>query len=310
MTTLLKIRFYQLKREFRDLGYIALLLPGLLWFLIFISYKNYQKIPEAFQLTGVLFLICLLLQLIRKDKTFVYTHLQNPRLELFVEYICFTFLFAAPALVTDNWYCFPILTFAQFLLTFLKKSIPFKTRFKQLSKLIPAQDFEWISGFRKSYYLFIPLYTLALGFSWFRIVPLALQWLITSSALSFYTENEDLHVLRVEKLGARLFLEEKMWRHAKMLLLLCAPIVLINTLFNLEYATLNLLFLVAQVALLCCAIVYKYALYQPNTKANGSSIVLSLISLCALLPYLLPIPIFMTFYYYQRAKSNLQTYLT
>lgn len=310
MTTLLKIRFYQLKRELRDLGYVSILLPGLLWFLIFIAYKNYQKTPEAYQLTAVLFSICLLLQLIRKDKTFVYTHLQNPRLELFLEYVSFTFLLSAPALFTKNWYCFLVLTLAQFLLTFLKKSIRFKTRFKQLSKLIPAQDFEWISGFRKSYYVFIPLYVLAVGFSWFRILPLALLWLLTSNALSFYSENEDLQVLRTGKPGAQLFLEEKMWRHAKMLLLLCAPIVLINALFNLEYATLNLLFLVAQMALLCCAIVYKYALYQPNTKANGSSIVLSLISICALLPYLLPIPIFMTFYYYQRAKSNLQTYLT
>jgi hypothetical protein len=309
MTTLLNIRLIQIKRELSDTGPRILALLGLLCFLIYLSFLTYQKTPDAFYLTAALFFICLSIQSTRNDKTFVYIHIEKPQSEIYSEYLILTFPFAVSSLFTVNWACYPILLLSMLAIPFLKYTLPQKTYFKNITSIIPASNFEWISGFRKSFLLLIPLYVLTIGFCWFKILPLFLLWFITIMIASFYNEFEPIQMLREGNYSSKRFLRQKLYRHSKYLLILYAPVLLINTIFNFEYWVVNLLFIPIQLSLLCFAICLKYSAYQPAKSSAGSSIIFPLVSLGSVLPYLLPVPLVMAFIYYGKAKNNLNNYL-
>lgn len=309
MTTLLNIRFIQIKRELKEAGLRSFIILGFLLYLIYFSYTIYQKTPEAFLLISFLFISCLSLQSYRKDKSFVYNHLENPHREIFVEYLILTFPFSLMILFSKNWFCYPVLIFSLYLLPFLKYTLKQKTFLKNISSIISSHDFEWISGIRKSFLFLIPLYVIAIAFCWFRILPLFILWLITISIVSFYSECEPLHILKEGNFNPKRFIKRKLFRHSKYILILYSPIVLINLIFNLDLWLLELLFIPIQLFLLFFAICFKYSLYQQNKNLFGNNIILSFASLGSLIPYFLPIPIIMSFYYYGKAQKNLINYL-
>ena len=309
MTKLLSIRSIQIKRELKGIGPVLVLLLGILWLLIYSSYTYYQKTPEAFYITGALFWVCLVLQVYRKDKAFVYTHIRKPYTEVYLEYVTLTFPFAAPCLVSPNWFCYLILLVLLIPVPFLKYTLQQKAHFKNISIIIPASSFEWIGGFRRSFLSLIPLYMLALCLCWFRILPLLLLWYITVIITSFYTEYEPLQILREGGVTSKRFLRQKMLKHSIYLSILYIPIVLENSILNTDFWLVDLLFIPIQVCLLCLAICFKYANYQPGKNLTGANIMLSLVSVGSIVPYFLPIPLIMALDYYGKAKTNLDTYL-
>ena len=309
MAILLNIRLIQIKRELNHAGLGIFIILGLFLFLIYSSFLIFQKTPDAFYLTAFVFYVCFSIQSYRKDKLFVYNHIQNPRSEIYTEYFVIAFPFMVTSLFTKNWFCFPVLLAALGIIPFLKFTIKQKTYFRGISAVISPSDFEWISGFRKSFIFLIPLYILAIGLSWFRILPLFLLWFITVTIVSFYTECEPLHILKRDDLSAKIFLQQKLMKHSKYILLLYIPVLVINTFFNIEYLVLNLLFIPIQLALVWYAICLKYSGYEPNKNSIGNSILLSLVSVGSIVPYLLPIPLLMAISTYGKAVRNLKNYL-
>jgi hypothetical protein len=239
----------------------------------------------------------------------VYGHIRKPQFEIYSEYLALTFPFAITSLFTANWFYFPVLMTALIIVPFLKFTVKQKTVFKNISAIIPAADFEWISGFRKTFIYILPLFILAISFSWFRILPLLILWFITVSVSSFYAECEPLHILKEGNHSSKSLLKRKLIRHSKYIVLLYAPVLLINTIFNPQYWVLNLLFIPIQVSLVCYSVCLKYATYVPNKKQFGNSIILSLVSLGSIIPFLLPIPLLMAVFTYGKAKQNLNNYL-
>lgn len=307
--TLLNIRLIQIKRELSDIGPGIFLILGVLFFLIYGAYTSYQKTPDAYFLTTALFCICLSLQAKRKDKSFVYNHIDNPRREIYLEYFVLTFPFIISSLFTKNWFCFPLLIVALTIVPLLKYTLKQKTYFKNISVIVPPSNFEWISGFRRSFIYLIPLYLLALGFCWFRIMPLLLLWLITVSIASFYKDCEPLQILKESNLSPTKLLQQKMFQHSKLIFFLYAPILIVNTILNFEYWFVNLLFILSQMALVCFSICLKYSNYQPNKNFIVNNILLAFVSVGSLVPYLLPIPVLLTLEHHTKAKDNLNNYL-
>ena len=305
---LLNIRWIQLKREIEILGLRSLFFLGLLCLLIVIFYSNFSKTPNAYYATSLLLLVCISLHFYRKDKLFILNHVERPRLEMYVEYLALIFPFAATSLVTKNGYLFMVLVVTLYGVSFLNATSHTKTYFKNISKIIPASNFEWISGFRKSFYFIIPVYALAIGLSWKEALPLFLLWLVTVSIASFYDECESLPVLRENATSAAPFMHKKIRKHAQYTLILYAPILVINTVINPYYWLINLLFIPVQISLISFAICLKYSSYTPNTKLAGGSILLGFTSLGALTPYLLPVPFVMTLIQYNKAKARLGNY--
>jgi len=309
MAILLNIRLIQARREIIDTGPGSIIIFGLLLFLIYASYIIYQKTPDAYYLNAFLLLICLSVQSYRNDKQFVYVHIRKPHLEIFLEYLVLTFPFAVTSLFTSNWFCYPVLVILLPMVPYLKFTVKQKTYFKNISSFIPAPDFEWISGFRKSFGFLVPLYILALGLSWFRILPLLFLWFITVSIASFYTECEPLHILKEGDFSSAKLLRRKLIRMVKYLVILYIPVLVINTILNPEYWLLNLMFIPLQISFVSYAVCLKYSSYEPNKNAFGNNVVLSLVSLGSIIPYFLPIPLLMAVFTYGKAKKNLKNYL-
>ena len=309
MVILLNIRLIQAKRELNSTGLGVLIVFGLLSFLIYASYTVFLKSPDAYYLTAFLFLVCVSIQSYRNDKQFVYVHIRRPHFEMYLEYLVITFPFAVSSLFTDNWFCFPALAIALLLVPYLKFTVKQKTYFATISSLIPATDFEWISGFRRSFGFLIPLWILALGLSWFRIFPLIILWFISVTIASFYTECEPLHILREGNFSSSELLKRKIIRMVKYIFILQIPVLVINTIFNPEFWLLNLLFIPLQVSFLSYAVCLKYSSYEPNKNVIGNNVVLSVVSLGSIIPYFLPIPLLMAVFTYGKAKINLNNYL-
>jgi hypothetical protein len=309
MAILLNIRLLQARRELHATGPGVVIVFGILLVLIFASYTTFQKSPDAYYLTAFLFLMCVSLQSYRNDKIFVYSHIRKPRLEIYSEYVVLTFPFAVSSLFTHNWFCYPLLLTALLRVPFIRFTIEKKTYLKHISAIIPASDFEWISGLRKSFVFLIPVYALALGMSWFRVLPLILLWFITVSVASFYSECEPKHILQEGNLSSKQLLNRKLYRSSRYLILLYLPVLFINTLFNPDYWVLGLLFIPMQVALVSYSVCLKYASYEPNKKPIGNSIILALVSLGSIVPYFVPVPLMMAIYTYGKAKKNLNNYL-
>ena len=309
MAILLNIRLIQVKRELNSTGPGVLIILVLLSFLVYAAYTVFLKSPNAYYLTTFLFFVCVSIQSYRNDKQFVYIHIRKPHSEMYSEYMFFTFPFAVSSLYTDNWFCFPTLAAALFLVPYLKFTLKKKTYFASISTFIPATDFEWISGLRRSFGFLIPLYILALGLSWFRALPLLILWFITITIGSFYTECEPLHILREGNLSSAKLLKRKLFRIVKYILILQIPVLVINTFFNQEFWQLNLLFIPLQISFVSYAVFLKYSSYEPNKNAIGNNVVLSVVSLGSIIPYFLPIPLLMAIFTYRKAKTNLNNYL-
>lgn len=309
MAILLNIRLIQAKRELNAAGLGVLVILGILSFLIYAAYTVFLKSPDAYYLTAFLFLVCVSIQSYRNDKQFVYIHIRKPYFEMYSEYLALTSIFSLSSLFTENWFCFPVLVIALLFVPYLKFSVKQITYFKNITLFIPATDFEWISGFRRSFGILIPLYIIALSISWFRVLPLLVLWFISITIASFYTECEPLHILKEGNFSSAKLLRRELVRMMKYFLILYIPVLVVNTIFNPEFWILNLLFIPLQISFVSYAVCLKYSTYEPNKNAIGNNVVLSLVSLGSIIPYFLPIPLMMAIFTYGKAKNNLNTYL-
>ena len=212
-------------------------------------------------------------------------------------------------MLSNNWLCYPILLISLAALPQFRYRFKQKTYFKNIGAVILPSNFEWISGFRKSFFYLIPIYILALAFCWVRIFPLFLLWFVTVTIASFYQECEPLQILKEGSMSPQKFLKRKMIQHSKMLFLLYAPVLIANTVFNTGNWFVNLLFIPTQIALLCFSICLKYSNYYPNKNLIMNNMILALVSVGSIIPYFLPVPLLMAFDYYSKAKNNLKNYL-
>lgn len=309
MITLIRIRLLQLKRIISDEGIVTLFMAAILLVLIYAAYIGYQKKTDTLYILAFLALGCLSIQLKRNDLFFIYTNLKRPHLQIYLEYVMLVSPFVTPILFTPHWYYFFGLMLVIYFLPFLKLAPKQKTYFKNISSFIPPANFEMISGFRKSFISITFLYISALCLSGFSIYPYIPLWLITITTTSFYFECEPLQILKKDELPVERFLQKKMYQHGICLLIFYLPILVINTFFNPGEWLLNILFLSVQVGMLCFTICLKYTTYLPNQNYSANSVTLGLFSLGSILPHFLPVSLFMSFDYYNRAKKNLKNYL-
>lgn len=304
---ILRIRIRQLLRELNNLGLYLLFYFFILIYLITVSYiLNKDKVTAGYQLF-ILCIICLLIQLNRNDKKFIYLHLKTPHLEVYYEYFAITLPFAITVLLFEHWYFFLLFQFILALIPFFPNGSGFQLRKGFLSRLIEPAAFEYISGIRHS--SLFPIYLLALSLSWLKIVPLVLIWIITAAFASFYNECEPIHILRSGNASPRSFLYFKTILHMKYLVVLYLPILIVNTIFNPSFWWINFLFLCVQLSILMFALYLKYSCYSPNERLRGNNIILSIVSMGVIFPFFLPVPLIMAKIYYGRAFKNMQKYL-
>ena len=312
MFALVKIRFCQIKYELKHLGiaHIAFLL-ALFVGLNTLLYDRFSNYPMYISL-GILGLV-LTQHFTRKDAIFVNKSLENPKIALFFDYVTLLFPFISIVLFTPFWYYFFLILIGVSLLSFLKtQPITADLRLRFLSRFIPVSAFEALSGGRKNYTIFslLAFYSAAVCLCWVRGLPLFLLWGITIGINVFFSEYEPLTMLRKdETLDAQQFMQAKLKRYILPMLLFYTPILILNGLFQPDLWWVSVLFLVFQMLSLALSILYKYATYQPKGYFNTGSPVVIITGLCIVLPFLMPVVLFLTVRYYPKAIRNLNHYL-
>ena len=218
-TTLLFIRKRQIIYELKQLGVYSVILFVLSVALIYYTYILYQDPNYSILITISLAASCFTFQSVRKDKSFLYLHIPDHHISLYLEYAVFTFPLTVMCLFTPQWYCFFILQLMLAVIPFSKFTVSQRTLFRNISRIIPASNFEWISGLRRTYAQVIPVYILALAFSWLKIIPLFLLWYITLVISSYYNEFESVKILREGNHSSRKFLKSKILSQSYLLII-------------------------------------------------------------------------------------------
>ncbi|WP_187261438.1 hypothetical protein [Pontibacter beigongshangensis] len=260
-------------------------------------------------ISGLFAGLVLSLHLSRSDRQFVKLYAAQPWMIYLCEYVLLTVPLLLLLLLTPYWYLGGALLAAMALVALLPYSYKPSAAGFSYSRWLPAQNFEWIAGFRKYGLYILLLYLVALLLVPVKLLSLFLLWFITSILLGFYQECEPLHLLRLSGAGAAGFLRKKLLQHLKLYLLFCLPLLLIYIMFHLDMWYLPLVFMLLLCLNVCFFILSKYAFYRPGMSLAGSSLLSSLAMLSSLLPFLILLPLVMNVRFYAKAVSNLNSYL-
>ncbi|HEY5368012.1 MAG TPA: hypothetical protein VIJ75_03395 [Hanamia sp.] len=307
---LLRVRLHQAKRQLNSLGiFYALILFGFLCIAIFYTFLAYREKDKSPYVFAVTILTLAGIHFSRSDKEFVNNHVARPIQNIFTEYLIFSFPFILPSIFTSQWFYFPTWVLACFLIAPIKASFRQRTRFPHLSKIISPQNFEWLTGLRKNLVLFIVLWILAIITCRVRILPLIFLWFMIVTATSFYQQCESLQVLFASSESPGRLIKKKIETAVSFTAILVVPILVINSIFNPTLILVNAIFLLVQITIIVFAILLKYTTYLPNENLKGNTIIISMVTIGALIPFLLPIPAIMCFRNYNRSIKNLKHYI-
>jgi hypothetical protein len=308
-TTLLLVRFLQLRRELRGLPLVhKALFIFLLVVLVLICHHSYQRSPDCWLVIGFLWLAAAFAQVYRPDKQFVYLHLNRPNLALFSEYAVLSLPLTLPAFLSQNGYCFFVYLAGLYGITFIRTSFQLQTRFVFLGKIIPPAAFEWIAGFRQGLPLLAPVYLAALAFCWVKGLPLILLWVFCACLLGFYQEGEPLQMLRAQTNNPPEFLNQKIRSHGRLLIFCCLPVILLQAVFHPWLGLAGLAFLLLQLLVLVYVICLKYSTYTPNRKNSSTMLLVSFAQISIIIPFFLLLPLALAPRQYRLAKQNLKFY--
>jgi hypothetical protein len=300
---LLKIRYYQIKN---DLGFLFLVIAGIIAALSFFFFDKTDN-KQFYFLAGVIFVL-IRFHTSRKDLNYVLKHLNHPIKQLIIEYQLFLLPFSIPSLLTQAWYFFFIIHAAGVAIACIKVNPTNVVWLPNISKYIPASQFEWVSGIRKSWLPILVCMLIALVLSSVKLFPLVALCFVNSSIMSFYTEAESRQMLTATSFYPKEIMIQKIIFSIKTILLVNAPVILINSIFNPDFIFINILFLLYCCLLIVFAVTCKYNAYKPNTSLNSISIQFALAFAAVILPYLMVLTAFLTVYYYQQAIKNLNYY--
>jgi hypothetical protein len=307
--TLVRVRLCQARKQLNSLGmFYSLLLFSFLCFAIFYIFLAYGQKDKSLYVFSATILVFIGIHFSRSDREFVHNHIADPVQNIFSEYFIFSLPFTLPSLFTAHWFYFPSLIFSAYLIAHIKVSFKRRTLFPHLSKIIPSQNFEWLGGLRKNLTPVIILWLLAIISCRIRILPLVFLWFIVVTVTSFYQQCEPLQILYASAETPKKLVMQKIAKHTALILIIFFPVLVVNSIFNPDLLLINLIFLLVQITVLIFSILLKYTTYIPNENLKGNTILLSTVTIGALIPFLLPIPIIMCFRNYGRSVKNLNHY--
>lgn len=307
----INLRIIQIKRELNNLGiFFSLFYLCLFVFLGIFAFKEVSQYPGTlFVSSGLNIILLSTIHINRKDKKFVTSIVSRPGLLFFVEYVILSIPFLVIILISDYWYYsilyFPIY-FAIVLINYTPKN---KAKFTGISKIIPLNNFEWIAGFRKYFWLILILYFIAAALLFINYVSLFFLWLILGIISSFYQECEPVNIIQLDELPVNSFIIKKLKDHIGIYLLFALPLITGYCLFNIETAWIALIFYFLSTINLCFFILVKYSFYKPDKTLIAYRIFAAIAQCGIIFPFLLLVPLIMCFRQYKIAKLNLEKYL-
>jgi hypothetical protein len=307
----LHIRYLQIKRSLKDLSIVhAIGLGSFLFFAFGLKMAMALESKEgAWGIVGFMALVSFSLQIIRKDKRFVSIVTQHPLSIFAAEYM----LLAIPIIILllfKKYYLHGvILFFIPMLIALINKVLKQNSGSSFFSKYIPHDAFEWRAGMRKMGRGIVLGYLLALAFSWVRIVPVILLFLTLFSILEFFRECEPLSILTLSRDKTNTFLLKKIGQSLSIYSIFTFPIVILSSVLVPDIWYVAPAFFILACINIINFILAKYAFYHPNFDTGGGGVLTMLSVFSIVVPIFAPLPFFLVFWNYFKAKPKLDYYL-
>ena len=300
---LLKIRFFQLKR---DLGILFFPILALASAISYFSFSHPEKV--GLYVGAIIAYLFYSFHKNRGDLAFAYKHFKSAKTQIVTEYQLFLLPFSVPILFTTYWYIFCVLHALVFAIPFIDTNRKIQFKFLFLTQYF-KNDYIFISGIRKNLFVLIPLILVALLLSPLKLFPLVALFIVNAVVFSFYEVNESVQMIQASGKTPKQFLSSLLSSAAAKLFLVNAPVLIINTVFNFDLFLFNFYFLVYNLLMLATVIVLKYADYEYKRQGNSIQIKLIIMILGLFIPYLSPLTLI--FYIQSRAEAikNLNNYL-
>ncbi len=298
---LLQLRFYQIKRDL-GLWFLFIIVTGLYFAFTF----SEDQPLRGMALSGVLIVGIYSHHSNRRDLHFLKFYFHRPFLQVALNYQLLIVPVSVAFVFHQQWMNLLILHVAVGAVAFVRPRATTRGLLF-ISRFIPPEQFEWISGLRRHFYSVLVLFLISGLFSPVKLFGLMALFLLNSVLLSFYTISEPLSMLNPDFLAPKDFLRKKIRFLTRLTLLINAPLLFINSVFHPESAWFCVGFLVGTF-LLCSTTVYiKYATYSPK-EASTSSIDQLILFAGLLIPYLLPLSVYLFYSNRRKAIQLLQHY--
>ena len=117
-----------------------------------------------------------------------------------------------------------------------------------------------------------------------------------------------MQILFASAENAKHLLKTKVKSHSLQLIIILAPVIVINSIALTDMILINILFVFLQILFLMFAILLKYSAYSPNDNVKQNSILFFFAFLGSIIPYLLPLCVIMNIRHYKKAVANLNQY--
>jgi hypothetical protein len=308
---MLTIRYIQIKRNVQDLsvGHMVALLAIIGFFGLGFFSKFFTKKEDIWILVGIAAMGVFYLHLSRPDKRFI-NIVTDKTYPIFVaEYTVLLSPIFVLFLFTKNYFPFLILFLSILCIPLINIKLATNKGISFFSKYIPASAFEWRGGMRKWGIYILLFYILALAFSWVRIAPFILLFFALTNIAQFFFICEPLSILTLFEGKTNAFLRKKIGETLFLYSIVTLPIIIAASILVSDLWYLAPIFYGMACINLINFILTKYAFYYPNHDTRGGGMLATLGLMGCLIPFLAPIPLFLLFWNYMKAKRKLDYYL-
>lgn len=306
----IKIRTKQILRALYGLGVFRFLfLIALLSFIGFIIFKQSALSPNNYYILAFYIFTLVSIQIKRADKIFLETHFLNYKKIILIEYLIlstpFLFCFIFHVQYTSAFILLiSILGIINMNLTIKKRSYNNK-----LQRWIPNLAFEWKAGFRQYLFLIVPLWIAAFGGSFFvGSIPIAI-FIFGLIPLNFFEQGEPYQMIIAREESIAKFLLHKIKLQLIIFTALVAPLILMFLIFHVEFWYIPIIEYFIFFFLSIYFVLTKYAFYEPNVKSPAATTFGALGGVAALIPFFLPVIIFLSIWFYFKSTHKLKPYL-
>lgn len=307
---LLKIRLKQFVRILKEIGVIrTIILVALFIFVLGVINEYSQKDSSIIYVLLIYSFFIFYVNLKREDVKFIKLYFPKYYFVFLFENILISIPLIIILLINQLWIWVLFFVVFVFLVSFFHFTKNQKTINSFFQRIIPDENFEWKSGFRKNLYLIVFLWIIGLSASFFiGTIPVVI-FVLGIIILNFYEQVESIQILIADGYGTKKFIFKKVTNHLRDYFVLVFPLVIIFMIFHIEYYYISLIIFFVFAFLIFYSILLKYTFYRPNEKSGAMQTFTVFGILSIFVPFLLPVTFMLTIVFAFKAINNLNFYL-
>jgi len=310
MKIILQTRWKQTLYFFQLAGAVRTIFVFIMFIYLAFSIFNYCATSIGATIAAALnFFAVAMLHFFRKDKQFLNLIVTKPLFIFWGEYLLLSLLTIVSLIYFRQFLILIIFLAFVFGVSFFKKELKIKQLFLNPFQKISGADFEYAAGFRKNFIWLLTLHLLAvIFFNYIAVIPIIV--IIEAFVISsFFVQAESEMQICLWQLSAKKFLFRKIWKLLKIWNALTIPLIILWCIVFSEILPFAVAIFIFLNIFLIYSLLAKYAFFRAEKKMTFLFIYHSLGFVGIIVPFFLPILLFLLIRFYFKSIQNLNTLL-